>query len=62
MTEQNLQQRSLDDLLILLATSEKNLHISQIYKQGASVIQQNKNHLKKVQKAIDDYHENLKKK
>ena len=54
MLEQNLKQRSLDDLLILLATSQKNLAFSKLYKQGADVIQQNKNQLEKVQKAIVD--------
>jgi hypothetical protein len=54
MLEQNLKQRSLDDLLILLAASERNLELSKLYKQGAAVIQQNKNQLEKVQKAIVD--------
>jgi hypothetical protein len=54
MLEQNLKQRSLDDLLILLATSQKNLEFSKLYKQGADVIQQNKNQLEKIQKAIID--------
>ena len=52
MLEQNLKQRSLDDLLILLAASERNLELSKLYKQGAAVIQQNKNQLEKVEKAI----------
>jgi hypothetical protein len=54
MLEQNLKQRSLDDLRILLATSQRNLELSKLYKQGADVIQQNKNQLEKVQKAIAD--------
>ena len=54
MLEQNLKQRSLDDLSILLATSQRNLELSKLYKQGADVIQQNKNQLEKVQKAIVD--------
>lgn len=54
MLEQNLKQRSLDDLRILLATSQRNLELSKLYKQGADVIQQNKNQLEKVQKAIVD--------
>ena len=54
MLEQNLKQRSLDDLLILLAASERNLALSKLYKQGAAVIQQNKNQFEKVQKAIAD--------
>jgi hypothetical protein len=54
MLEQNLKQRSLDDLLILLTTSQRNLALSKLYKQGADVIQQNKNQLEKVQKAIVD--------
>lgn len=54
MLEESLKQRSLDDLLLLLATSQKNLELSKLYKHGAAVIQQNKNQLEKIQKAIVD--------
>lgn len=54
MSEQDLKQRSLDDLQNLLATSQKNLAMSMLYKQGTVVIQQNKNQLAKIQKAIVD--------
>jgi hypothetical protein len=52
MLQENLKQKSLDDLLQLLAVSQRNLALSRLYNQGADVIQQNKNHLEKVQKAI----------
>ena len=52
MLDENLKQLSLDELLIILGTAQRNLTTSQLYNQGADVIQQNKNHLEKVQKAI----------
>lgn len=54
MLEQNLTHRSLDDLLILLETSQRNLALSMVYKQGTALVQQNKNQVAKVQKAIVD--------
>jgi len=59
MLKENLKELPLDDLLILLATSQKNFAVSKLYKQGADVIQQNKNQLEKVQKAIVDKRENV---
>ena len=54
MLQENLKQKSLDDLLQLLAVSQRNLALSKLYNQGADVVQQNKNQLEKVQKAIVD--------
>lgn len=54
MLEENLKKRSLDDLLNLLATSQRNLALSKLYNQGADVIQQNKTQVEKVQKVIVD--------
>ena len=54
MLEENLKHRSLDDLLKLLAASQRNLALSQLYNQGAEVVHQNKRQLEKVQKAIVD--------
>jgi hypothetical protein len=54
MLKENLKQLPLDDLLNLLAVSERNLALSRLYNQGADVVQQNKNQLEKLQKAIAD--------
>lgn len=54
MLQENLKQKSLDELLILLGTAQKNLALSKLYNQGADVIQQNKTQVEKVQKAIAD--------
>lgn len=54
MTDTHLKQKSVDELLILLGTAQKNLALSKLHNQGASVIQQNKNQLLRVQKAIVD--------
>ena len=52
MLQENLKQKSLDDLLHLLAVSQRNLALSKLYNQGATVVEQNKSQLEKVQKAI----------
>jgi len=52
MLQENLKQKSLDDLLQLLAVSQRNLALSKLYNQGATVVEQNKSQLEKVQKAI----------
>jgi hypothetical protein len=54
MLKENLKQLPLDDLLNLLAVSQRNLAVSRLYNQGADVVQQNKNQLEKVQNAIAD--------
>jgi len=54
MLNENLNQLSLDELLIVLGTAQRNLTTSQLYNQGADVIQHNKNQLEKVLKAIVD--------
>jgi hypothetical protein len=52
MLEENLKQLPLDDLLNLLAVSQRNLELSKLYRQGADVVEHNKSQLEKVQKAI----------
>ena len=52
MLEEKLKQKSLEDLLQLLDVSQKNLTFSMQYNQGANVVQQNKNQIDKLQKAI----------
>lgn len=54
MLQEDMKQKSLDELLQLLAVSQRNLALSKLYNQGAEVIQQNKNQLDKVQRAIVD--------
>lgn len=54
MSEESMKQLPIDDLLKLLATSQRNLALSKLYRQGTDVIQHNKNQLEKVQKAIVD--------
>jgi hypothetical protein len=38
MLQENLKQKSLDDLLQLLAVSQRNLALSKLYNQGADVV------------------------
>lgn len=52
MLEDKLKYLSLEELLKLLAVSQRNLKLSQLFKQGTNIIELNKTHLDKVQKAI----------
>ena len=54
MTGNNLKELPFEELLKRLRTAQKNLALSQLYHQGAEVVQQNKQQLEKVQKAIVD--------
>ena len=54
MFDKNLKDMPLDELKKLLSISQKNLSLSQLYRQGADVIAHNKNQLEKIQKAIVD--------
>ena len=49
---------SLEELLKLLAVSQRNLKLSQLFKQGTNVIELNIKHLDKVQKAIAEKRKN----
>jgi len=57
MSSENLKDLPLDELLKLLATSQRNLTRAKLYNEGADVVQQNKNQLEKIQKAIVDKRE-----
>ena len=52
MTEENLKELPLDELLKLLSVSQRNLAMAKLYNHGADIVQHNKNQLEKVQKAI----------
>ena len=54
MSDKNLKEMPLDELKKLLSLSQKNLSLSQLYRQGADVVAHNKNQLEKIQKAIVD--------
>jgi len=54
MLDKNLKEMPMDELVKLLAVSEKNLSLSKLYRQGADVVAQNKNQMEKIQKAILD--------
>jgi hypothetical protein len=54
MLENDLRERSLKELLSLLATSQRNLDFSRQNREGAHVIQHNKNQIEMIQKAIND--------
>jgi hypothetical protein len=54
MSEENLKDRSLNDLQQLLAISQRNLATSMLYKHGTALIQQNKEQLARIQKAMAD--------
>ena len=58
MLEDKLKNLSLEELLKLLAVSQRNLKLSQLFKQGTNVIELNKKHLDKVQKAIAEKRKN----
>ena len=58
MLEDKLKDLSLEELLKLLAVSQRNLKLSQLFKQGTNVIELNKKHLDKVQKAIAEKRKN----
>lgn len=52
MLTENLKQKSLDELQVLLDSAHRNLVLAREYKQGAVVVQQNKIQLERVQQAI----------
>lgn len=54
MLDKNLKDMPMDELQKLLSACQKNLAISQIYRQGTDVVARNKNQLEKIQKAIVD--------
>jgi len=58
MLEDKLKDLSLEELLKLLAVSQRNLKLSQLFKQGTNVIELNKKHLDKVQKAVVEKRKN----
>ena len=58
MLEDKLKDLPLEELLKLLAVSQRNLKLSQLFKQGTNVIELNKKHLDKVQKAIVEKRKN----
>jgi len=58
MLEDKLKNLSLEELLKLLAVSQRNLKLSQLFKQGTNVIELNIKHLDKVQKAIAERRKN----
>ena len=58
MLEDKLKYLSLEELLKLLAVSQRNLKLSQLFKQGTNIIELNKTHLDKVQKAIAERRKN----
>jgi len=54
MLDNKLKDLPLEDLMKLLAISQRNLKLSQLFKQGSNVIALNTKHLEKVEKAIAD--------
>ena len=58
MLEDKLKNLPLEELLKLLAVSQRNLKLSQLFKQGTNVIELNKKHLDKVQKAVAEKRKN----
>ncbi len=53
----NMKELPLNELLKLLAVSQRNFALSRLYRQGADTIEQNKRQLEKIQKAISDKQE-----
>jgi hypothetical protein len=58
MLDDKLKDLPLEELLKLLAVSQRNLKLSQLFKQGTNVIELNKKHLDKVQKAVAERRKN----
>lgn len=58
MADENLKDLSLDELLKLLAVSQRNYTRAKLFNMGIDVIQQSKDQLQKVQKAIVDKRQN----
>jgi len=58
MLNDKLKDLPLEELLKLLAISQRNLKLSQLFKQGTNVIELNKKQLDKVQKAIAENRKN----
>jgi hypothetical protein len=54
MSDKNLRDMPMDELQKLLSACQKNLSLSQLYRQGTDVVARNKNQLEKIQKAIVD--------
>ena len=52
MNRKNMKELSLDNLVELLAKAQRNLTLSQMYRQGAEVIQHNKRQIENLQAAI----------
>ena len=58
MLEDKLKDLPLEELLKLLSVSQRNLKLSQLFKQGTNVIELNKKQLDKVQKALVERRKN----
>ena len=58
MLEDKLKDLSLEELLRLLSVSQRNLKLSQLFKQGTNIIELNKKQLDKVQKALAERRKN----
>ena len=52
MDRGNMKDLHLDELQKLLTTAQRNLTLSQMYRQGSAVIEHNKRQIEKVQAAI----------
>jgi len=58
MLEDKLKDLPLEELLKLLSVSQRNLKLSQLFKQGTNVIELNMKQLDKVQKALAERRKN----
>ena len=58
MLEDKLRDLPLEELLKLLAVSQRNLKLSQLFKQGTNVIELNMKQLDTVQKALAERRKN----
>jgi len=59
MLEDKLKNLPLEELMKLLAVSQRNLKLSQLFKQVTNVIELNKKQLDRVQKAVTEKRKNV---